>query len=660
MAGKRSTDIMSNRLVFHASRQVLLSGNEAIARGALEAGIQFCTGYPGTPSSEILENIAAVAKERGIYAEWSINEKVAVESAAAASLAGLRSLVTMKNAGMNVASDFLMHHNLSGIGSRGGGMVVVVCDDPGGHSSSDEQDTRWLARSADVPLLVPDSPQDARDLVKWAFEISETFRSYCILRSYTSLSHSYGVVKIDELPYPESRKATYDISETITPETPYIVALHEKAHMRSENTRELFETSGFNCYEGTERAELLIICCGSGSPCSRDAVDILGVEDVVGILKIDTVWPLPKRLVEEHMYRSCAQYVLVVEETDPFLELHVKEVVADSSKLAGKVRVLGRGSGHIPHCGELTPDSVIKALTSILRRKYTPRESGYIQKMENLGGNMLVNRDATWCPGCPHRASFWCLKSAFGQDGRECLAIGDVGCYTLDIWPAGYHVTKLVHGMGTGLGMGSGFGKLDGFGFDQPVVSVCGDSTFFHSSIPALINAIHNKANMVAIVLDNGATAMTGFQPHPGTDVNALGDSTPAVDIADFCRSLGCEVMVRDPFDVEETITCILKLLKNRGGVKVLVLRRMCELIRMRQVKLQPYRMRVDDERCKGQKCSYCTDVFACPGLTISGKTGKAKIVEGICAGCGLCVDVCPSKAIIREQNSGKNIQRPI
>ena len=407
---------MNNRLAYDASRQVLLSGNEAIARGALEAGIQFCTGYPGTPSSEILESIIALAKKRGIYVEWSINEKVAMEAAAAASLSGLRSLVTMKNAGMNVASDFLMHHNLSGIGSRGAGMVVVVCDDPGGHSSSDEQDTRWLARSADVPLLVPDSPQDARDLVKWAFELSEIFQTYCILRSYTNLSHSYGVVQIDDLPDTESRKATYDISETITPETPHIVALHAKAHIRSENIRELFETSNFNCYEGPERTKLLIICCGSGSPCSRDAVDILGVQDEVGILKIDTVWPLPKRLVEEHMYRSCAQHVLVVEETDPLLELHIKEVVADSSELAGKVKILGRGSGHIPHCGEMTPDSVINALTSVLKRKYTPRESGYIRRMEKLGGDFLVSRDATWCPGCPHRASFWCLKLA--QIGR--------------------------------------------------------------------------------------------------------------------------------------------------------------------------------------------------------------------------------------------------
>jgi len=627
----------------------LLLGNEAIARGALEAGVQFCTGYPGTPSSEIIDSLARVAKEMGIYVEWSANEKVATEGAAAASFAGLRSMATMKNAGMNVASDFLQHHNLSGIGNKGGGMVVVVCDDPGGHSSSDEQDTRWLAKSADVPLLVPDDAQDAKDLMKWAFELSETYKVYCVLRSHTRLSHATGSVKLGELPRPK-RKAAYDTSETITPETPLIVELHRKALERQGKIREVFESSPFNRYEGPASPELLIICCGSGSPCSREAIELLKLEGSVGVLKLATVWPFPKKLATKYMAR--AKRVLVLEETDPFLELHVKEIVADSEILAGKVKVYGRGSGHIDHYGELTPDVVAKALSRLFQKEYASREFDYTQKVQNISKQMLVDRGAIWCPGCPHRASFWCLKEAFRKDKRNCLAVGDVGCYTLDIWPSGYHVTKLLHGMGTGLGLGSGFGQLEQFGFSQPVISICGDSTFYHSSMPALTNAIHNNSKMTVVVMDNGFTAMTGFQPHPGTPVNAVGDPASVIDIADFCRSLGCEVAVQDPFDIEGTTGKILEFLKDERGVRVLILRRMCELMRMRKEGKQPYKVWVDEDKCGGEKCSYCTKVFACPGLTFSEETGKAQIVEGICAGCGVCVDICPYNAIVRRENA--------
>ena len=625
----------------------LMLGNEAIARGALEGGVQFCTGYPGTPSSEIIDSLAAVAKEMDIYVEWSTNEKVATEEAAAASFAGLRSLTTMKNAGINVASDFLQHHNLSGTGAKGGGMVVVVCDDPGGHSSSDEQDTRWVAKSADVPLLVPDNAQDAKDLVKWAFELSETHKVYCLLRSHTRLSHATGTVKLGELPR-LGRAAAFDTSQTITPETPFIVELHKAAHERLGKIQEVFESSPFNWYEGPDNPELLMICCGSGSPCSREAIDLLKLEGSVGVLKLATIWPLPKRLIEKHM--THAKTALIVEETDPFLELHVKEIVADSEALAGKIKVYGKGSGHIKHYGELTPDTVVGALSRIFKKEYVPREVNYAQKVQDISKQMLVDRGAIWCPGCPHRASYWSLKEAFRKEKRDSFGIGDVGCYTLDIWPYGYHVTKLLHGMGTGLGLGSGFGQLGRFGFNQPVVSVCGDSTFFHSSIPALVNAIYNNSNMIAVILDNGSAAMTGFQPHPASGFNAVGDPAAAIDIAEFCRSLGCKVAVLDPFDIKGTTDKIREYLKDEDGVRVLVLRRMCELMRMRNDKKQLYKVSVNEDKCTGEKCSYCTKVFACPGLTLGSESGKAQIVEGMCPGCGVCVDICPTRAIVREE----------
>ena len=624
----------------------LLLGNEAIARGALEAGVQVIVGYPGTPSSEIIGSLAPIAKEMDIHVEWAINEKVATEQAAAASFAGLRSMATMKNAGINVASDFLQHHNLSGTGRHGGGMVVVVCDDPNGHSSSDEQDTRWLAKSADVPLFAPDDAQDAKDLLKYAFEISETYKTYCVLRSFTRVSHSTGTVKVGELPS-SKREAAFDASQIITPETPFIVQLHESAHKRQEKVREEFESCPFNWYEGPDKPELLIMCSGSGSPCSREAVDLLGLEGSVGMLKLATLWPFPQKLIREHLAR--ARQVLVVEETDPFIELHVKELVADSSDLAGKVKVYGQGSGHLPHCGELTPDRVVRALSRFFDKEYVPRDTDYAQKAQEMGSRMLVPRGAIWCPGCPHRASFWSLKEALRKDHRNGFAVGDVGCYTLDIWPYGYHVTRILHGMGTGLGLGSGFGRLGRFKFDQPVISVCGDSTFFHSSVPALIDAVHNNANMIAVVMDNSITAMTGFQPHPGSDTGAAGDAANAIDIADFCRSLGCKVAVQDPFDIKGTTEKILQLLKDEDGVRVLVMRRICELLRMRKQRKEPYNITIDESKCK-EKCTYCTEHFACPGLTLDKDSRKARIVEGVCAGCGVCADICPSRAITKEE----------
>jgi indolepyruvate ferredoxin oxidoreductase alpha subunit len=623
----------------------LLMGNEAIARGALEAGAQVIIGYPGTPSSEIIGTLAPIAKQTGIDVEWAINEKVATEQAAAASFAGLRSMATMKNAGMNVASDFLQHHNLSGTGKDGGGMVVVVCDDPNGHSSSDEQDTRWVAKSADVPLLAPDDAQDAKDLMKYAFEISETYKTYCVLRSCTRVSHSTGTVVVGELPSFE-REAAFDSSQIITPETPFIVQLHESAHERQEKVREEFERCPFNWYEGSDKPELLIVCSGSGSPCSREAIDLLRLEDRVGVLKLATLWPFPRKLVRERLAR--VKQVLVVEETDPFVELHLKEIVADSPDLAGKVMVYGQGSGHMAHCGEITPDRVVRALCEFFDREYVPRDSDYAQKAQDLGSQMLAPRGAIWCPGCPHRASFWSMKEALRKDRRNGFAVGDVGCYTLDIWPYGYHVTRILHGMGTGLGLGSGFGRLGRFKFDQPVISVCGDSTFFHSSVPALMDAVHHNANMLAVVMDNNATAMTGFQPHPGSDTGAAGDAVNAIDIADFCRSLGCKVAVQDPFDIRGTTQKIGELLKDGDGVRVLIMRRTCELLRMRKERKEPYRITIDETKCK-EKCTYCTEYFACPGLTLDKDTGKARIVEGVCAGCGVCVDICPSKAIAKE-----------
>lgn len=635
---------MANVLTHKAGSYVLLQGNEAIARGALEAGVQVCAGYPGTPSSEIVGTLAGVAKDAGIHAEWSINEKVATEVVASAAFSGLRGLVAMKNAGLNVAMDVLMHINLSTLGDRGGALVAVLCDDPQAHSSGDEVDTRWIAKMADVPLLEPGNVQDAKDMVRWAFELSQQFNTYCIVRSYTRLSHSRSGVRLGEIPKPD-KKASFDTKSHYSPyiAPPKHAALHEK----QVEVQKVFESSTYNHYEGPERPELLIICSGNGGYCSVDAVEALNLSGSVGILRLAALWPFPRAVVER--YLALTDRVLIAEEVDPFVEIHVKEVAFESPDIPKSLKVYGKESGHMSHHGEITPDAVTKALARIFDMPYAPRDQAYERRAQELGQRMLIERGMTWCPGCPHRASFFALKNAIRKDGRKAVATGDIGCYTLDMFPYGPNVTNVLHCMGSGVGEACGFGELAQFGFQQPVLGICGDSTFFHASIPALINAVYNKSNMTMVVLDNGATAMTGFQPHPGTGQTAMGEPTTAVDVETLCRSLGCRVEVCDPFDLEGTTETARDLLRDDTGVKVLILRRTCELIRMRRERRQPYRMWVDPDKCR-EKCTYCYGVFQCPGLTWDETTNKAAIQEAACVGCGVCADICPNGAIIKEE----------
>jgi indolepyruvate ferredoxin oxidoreductase alpha subunit len=629
----------------------LLLGNESISRGALEAGVSFAAGYPGTPSSEIIESLARQARKQenkgALYVEWSINEKVAAEECAAAAISGLRSLVSMKNAGLSVALDFLTHLSYSGLGEGGGAMVVVVCDDPDGHSSGDETDSRWLARFASAPLLEPGCIQEAREMMLWAFEISAQYKCYVIVRGYTRLSHASSVVELKELSKKDGKKAFMDTTGCLSP---YIARSHHADVLSKMNLiRRRFEDSPFNRYEGPERPELIVICGGSGISCSQEAVEALRLEDSVGFLKLGTLWPFPKNFVEKHL--SVTNRVLVAEEVDPFIETLVKEAMVDKNT-QGKT-IYGKASGHIPMYGEMTPDRVIRALTGLFDIHYEPVPSSYREGVSRASRDLLISRGLTWCPGCPHRASFMAVEKAIKTDGRDAYVTGDIGCYTLDVFPEGKNRMKVLHAMGSGTGLASGFGQLERFGLNQPIVAICGDSTFFHASVPALINAVHNRSNMIQIVLDNGATAMTGFQPHPGTDYNAFGEQTTPVDMEKFCLSLGCSVTVSDPFDIKGTTRKLRKLLRNENGeknsVRVLILRRTCELVRMRDEKSKPFKVLVHDELCKGEACGVCSKSFRCPALVIDSVQNKAQIREDACSGCGVCVEVCPFSAISKE-----------
>jgi len=621
---------------------MLLMGNEAIARGALEAGIGFAASYPGTPSSEILPTIAEVAKRRGIYAEWSVNEMVAMEAATGASLAGIRAMASMKQNGVQVITDFLGNLVMSGTVA---GLVLVSCDDPGSRNSSNEQDTRFAAKWLGLPLLEPGNFQEAKDMTRWLFDLSEELKSVCMLRCVSKISHTRGSVRLGELPRKEYQ-ASYDLTRIPRLVNP---VGHAALLKKLEQAREIFETSPFNWYVGPDSPGLLIITGGACWLYSREAVKVLKLEDRVGILKLGTLWPLPEKLVARYLEK--APQVLFFEEIDPFLEQSVMELAASLPPGSPRPVFYGKRSGHINAYGEQDPNAIIRALARIMDVPYQFRGGEYDKQAEEAAQKYVIMRSGTLCPGCPHKATFWVIKNALKLDGRYGFVTGDIGCYTAGLGPGGFMVVKTIYCMGAGAGVANGLGQLARFGFTQPVIAACGDSTFYHAAVPALINGVYNNANFILAVFDNSATSMTGFQPHPGTGVTAMGDPARVVSIEALCRSMGVRVEICDPFDIKSTTATLLDLMAMDGGPRVIIMRHGCELIRARREE-PPYRVYIDPARCLGPNCGcdrLCTRVFACTGLRWNRAKGKAEIDELICSGCGLCTDVCPQGAIIRE-----------
>ncbi|MDD1749037.1 MAG: thiamine pyrophosphate-dependent enzyme [Methanothrix sp.] len=633
---------MSVIAIDEPGKELLLMGNEAIARGALEAGVKVAAAYPGTPSTDIIENLAGVAQSMGLYVEWSINEKVALEVAAAASFSGMRAICAMKQNGLNVASDFLMTLNLVGVKA---GLVLVTCDDPSAHSSNNEQDSRLFAKMADLPLLEPSTFQEAKEMAQWAFSLSEEVGSVVLFRGVTRTSHARGNVKLGKLPRVQT-KARFDKSKQWLPGP----QRHGELHKNLERLEEIFASSPFNRYVGPKHPKVLLITCGTGWLYSQEAIEILGVEDSVGILKVGTTWPLPTKTIVENLKRT--DRILLIEEIDSFLEGSVKEIAADCSREIGPKVFFGKKSGHVPPFGEMTTDRVIDALGKILQVPYQARDENYEARAKEFASTMLPSRALGFCAGCPHRASFWSIKDALQLDNRQGFATYDIGCYALGRGPAGFYLLKAGGAMGTGTGLASGFGKLDRFGFDQPVVAMCGDSTFFHAAMPALVNAHYNKSNLVMVILDNNATAMTGFQPHPGVGRNAMEDPVTPVDVEAVCQSFGAKVEVTDPFDLRATRERVLRALEDPVGAKVIIMRRKCQMLKGKDEK-PPFRVWIDSKKCIGEDCGcdrVCTRVFKCPGLIWDQKSSKSKVDEVICAGCGVCADICPEGAIRKEE----------
>lgn len=628
----------------------LFMGNEAIARGALEAGVNVAAGYPGTPSSEIIENLAQAADASNLYVEWSTNEKVALEVAAAASFAGLRALCVMKQNGVNVASDFLLHLALSG---TRGGMVLVPCDDPGALSSVNEGESRHFARLVEIPLLEPGDFQEAKEMIKWAFELSEEIRNLVMVRSVTRLSHASGNVVLGDLPDNSAKAFFKHDGFVLDPLEGAVISgpvdlKHQQQQEKLQQAVARFETSPFNTYTGPDEPEVLIITSSACHLYSKEAIAGLKVDRQVGLLKLGTTWPLPPQLLERHLQRTSK--ILVVEEVLPFLEENVKVLAAELAPRIGVKTFYGKRDGSLPSVGEMDPDKVITALAKILGLSPPAVAADYLQKVQGIVTPGAPMRDLTFCPGCPHRASFWNIHNILAMDGRQGFVCGDIGCYSLAMRDTGFNTLKTLHSMGSGTGLASGFAKLDKFGLDQPVMTVCGDSTFFHAVLPGLVNAVHHRSDFTLVVLDNSGTAMTGFQSHPGLTVDATGQDAPSLDIAAICTAMGAKVRQCDPFDLDTTRQTLLDLIEDKSGVKVLVLKQSCALSPEKKGR-KLYKVELDQSICVGQDCGcnkLCTRVFKCPGLNWDDRHQAARIDDVICSGCGVCASICPSGAITK------------
>jgi len=633
-------------------KTVLMMGNEAIVRGALEAGVDFSSSYPGAPASEIQEYLARSAKIFGHHAEWAVNEKIALEACVGVSFAGLRSLTAMKQNGINVASDTLNTMNLAG---TKGGIVLVVADDPAAHSSTNEMDSRAHARLAELPLLEPGTIAEAKEMVGYAFELSERHKLIAIMRSVTRISHARGNVVLGALPK-RDRKPEVGAGDRFIASPVF----HPLLHRKNEAIRREFETSPFNTYEGPDDAEIVIITSGTGAMYSWEAVRALGLKDVVGVLKLGTTWPLPRELIMKHLWH--AKDVVIIEEVDPFLEDNVKVIAAGGVfEELEMPRIHGKRTGQVagprgPGIGEMDVNVVADVLGKLTGKSKPKRSEKYEKAAKSMKEVGLPGREWAFCAGCPHRASFWVIRTALKLDGREGFLIGDIGCYSMGVSKTGYNLARNLSCMGSGIGHANGLGQLKKMGFNQPIVAIAGDSTFYHSCLPGLAHAKYNGANFTYVVLDNSATAMTGFQPHPGSGKNALGEPRPPLDIGAICKAFGIETEIVDPFDFEEAVSVLYDTLQE-AEIKVLIFKQKCQLVQQRELDEARPKVYIDPQVCVGDACGcmrFCSRVFGCPALIWDAEAEKAVIDEVVCNSCGVCVNVCPQGAIKVEGKEGE------
>ena len=610
-------------------RKILL-GNEAIALGLVEAGCTVAASYPGTPASEILGALVSLRKENGLklHAEWSINEKVAYEVALANSYTGRRSAAIMKQVGLNVAADPLMSSAYTGVK---GGFIVVSADDPGPHSSQTEQDSRFFAMLAKIPVLDPISPADAREIAAAAYALSERYEIPVMLRPTTRVCHARQDIEMS----PVSQAPSFPVFEKNPPRwaaTPkFRLTLHrqlnEKIQKISEDEAFLPRllnadlVSSSSDSSSSKPAPVCIVASGAVTAYLQEILIDLGLWDAVPVYRVLMPYPLSKRFTEDLLTRY--ERILVLEETSPVIE----------SQFLDRHKIFGRNSGAVPSAGELLPEVVEGIVRSFLD----------LPQAAPVETPSFPGRRPTLCAGCPHRAAFFAIKKAFPKG----IYPGDIGCYTLGL---NLGVVDTVLCMGASISQAAGFyHSFRASREDYPAIcATIGDSTFFHSGIPALVNAVVQGARFVLVLMDNSTTAMTGHQPTPALGTNTDGQNVPKISIPDLVRACGVKfVETADPYEMKEFMGLLRSAGKHvkdeNGGIAVVISKRPCLMDRS-QPRGEPRREMRINEKCKG--CDFCYKQFECPAIRPQGEKEPVVIDGVMCTGCGVCVAVCPHGAI--------------
>jgi indolepyruvate ferredoxin oxidoreductase alpha subunit len=627
--------ILSNE----GQNKILVLGNEAIVRGALESGIDVVTTYPGTPSSEIGDVFFKIADELGIYFEYSTNEKVALEAAIAASISGLSTMTVMKHVGLNVASDAFV--SLAYVGVRGA-HVIVSADDPGSHSSQNEQDNRWYAKLANIPMLEPSTPQEAKDMMIYAFELSHKTELPVLFRTTTRVSHTRAPILLGEIKKGKGKSIFEKDPKRFMLVPEIAIKDHNLLIEKMDRIQGESELTQFNFIVNPEsESKLGIIASGVSWAYCVDTIKKLNLQ--LKVLKLGLTHPIPKKMIAEFL--NDLKTVVILEELDPYLEREIKSVAGEEGI---SIKILGKESGHFPKSNEYNPDIVEEGIVGIIKEHHPEIEIKEPDiKIAQAKPLNLPTRPPVLCPGCPHRATAYAAQKASGPDTIYPM---DIGCYTLVFEPP-LKTADMVLCMGSSVGTACGFSKAT----NQNIIAFIGDSTFFHAGIPGLINAVSQGHNFVLSILDNRTTAMTGFQPHPGVEKKNDNELGKTVDILEVVKGCGVEsVFLVDPYDLSKTIVAYHDALAYKG-LSVVIARHPCALIETREKKkkgekIVPYT--VDQKTCI--KCYTCTNEFGCPA-SWKDVNEYPKISQNLCVGCGVCAVVCPTSSIkLKEKGAGK------
>lgn len=611
-------EIISNEV----QKKVFLLGNEAFARGFIEGGGKLAATYPGTPSSEIGNVLSKIAKEANFYFEFSTNEKTAFEIAASAALSGLRSMTFFKHVGLNVAMDSFM--TSAYIGTIGG-FVIISCDDPSMFSSQNEQDNRILAKFAELPILEPRNPDEARKMVKYAFLLSEKYEIPVFIRSTTRLSHMRGVVYLEEIEKLERTPYFNKNPNRFVPVPANARLLHKNLVEKVKRIEIESENSDFN-FIYKNGGLYGIITSGISSNYVIDIVKKYNLP--FDILSIGFSNPIPKDKIKNFLENY--ENIIVVEELEPVLENEIR-VLKEKNNI--KTKIFGKDDNIFTNLYEYNPDRVKNYLFKFLGKE----DKKKIFKIEKINPPL---RPPVLCPGCPHRATYYAtLKVLRKLKIKDAIFPSDIGCYTLGIGKP-FDMADTCYSMGSSIGVACGLSKST----QQKVISFIGDSTFYHAGIPSLINAFYNKNDFLLFILDNETTAMTGHQPNPGVGIDGMGEVAPKVKIEDLIKGIGIKfVKVVDPYNLQETMNAIEDALKEEG-VKVIVARRECALIRDERLRKEGVFIKyfINEDKCR--KCLICVRQFSCPAIYI--EDNIVKINQVLCDGCGVCSQVCPFNAI--------------